>query len=385
MRAIAATFAAGLVALAPMAVAEPSAWDDISDALWGDQPMLASGIVALQAPERAEDAAIVPVTIATALPEGDARRVERLTLVVDENPAPVAATFTLGAGAGVDEIATRLRVDTYSSVHVVAELSDGSLHVAERFVKASGGCSAPALKDPEAAMASLGRMKLRHFDGEEDGRGEAQLLIRHPNNSGLQRDPLTHYYIPAHFVQELTVRQGDALILAMEGGISISEDPSFRFAYRPNGEPIHVEAIDTEGEAFAKTWPAYARRPSRSRRTRRPVCGPPTRPTAPERRGAGLVRDPTPRMAAPAGAGRSEAAKLRLDLRAAQAIHGGLGALGGAEEDAALAHDLAEREIGLRLLVGLVGHAARRSRRSSRRSGPAPRGPSPLASTQPIT
>ena len=58
-------------------------------------------------------------------------------------------------------------------------------------------------------------------------------------------------------MQELTVRQGDALILAMEGGISISEDPSFRFAYRPNGEPIHVEAIDTEGEAF-KTWPARA-------------------------------------------------------------------------------------------------------------------------------
>ena len=257
MRATGWSIAATLFATTA-AVAGPSAWDDVSDALWGEQPMLASGIVAIEAPERAEDAAIVPVTVSLALPEGDPRRVERVTLVVDENPSPVAATFTLGEGAEVDEIGTRLRIDAYSPVHAVAELSDGSLHVAERFVKASGGCSAPALKDPEAAMASLGRMKLRQLGEGLDGLAEAQLLIRHPNASGLQRDPITLYYVPAHFVQELTISQGDDLILGMEGGISISEDPAFRFTYAPDGEPIRVEATDTEGARFAEEWPAGA-------------------------------------------------------------------------------------------------------------------------------
>ena len=261
MRLVTTTLAA--LALAGSAAAEPDAWDEISDALWGEQPMLASGVVTLEAPERAEDAAIVPVTIGLALPEGDERRVERVTLVVDENPAPVAATFTLGEGAEVGEIGTRLRVDAYSPVHAVAELSDGSLHVAERFVKASGGCSAPALKDPEDAMASLGRMKLRHLGGQDeldadDGLAEAQLLIRHPNASGLQRDPITHYYLPAHYVRDLTISQGDDPILAMEGGISISEDPAFRFTYLPDGEPIRVEATDTEGATFTEEWPAGA-------------------------------------------------------------------------------------------------------------------------------
>ncbi len=255
MRPIATSLAA--LAMATAASAEPGAWEDISDTLWGDQPMLASGLVTLQAPERAEDAAIVPVTIGLDLPEGDERRVETVTLVVDENPAPVAATFTLGEGAGVDEIGTRLRVNAYTPIHVVAELSDGSLHVAERYVKASGGCSAPALKDAEEAMASLGRMKLRQL-GQDDGLAEAQLLVRHPNNSGLQRDPLTLYYIPARYIQELTIAQGDAPILSMEGGISISEDPAFRFTYRPTGAPIRVEAIDTEGSPFAAEWPAEA-------------------------------------------------------------------------------------------------------------------------------
>jgi sulfur-oxidizing protein SoxY len=247
--------ALALLVAAPMASAEPTAWDDVRDALWPGEPMQTSGLVTLEAPERAEDAAIVPVTIVAALAEGDPRRVETLTLVVDENPSPVAATFTLGAGAGVERISTRLRIDAYTPVHVVAELSDGSLHVAERFVKASGGCSAPALKDPEEAMASLGRMKWRLFEGGGGSPAEAQLAIRHPNASGLQRDPLTLYPIPAHFVQEVSIRQGDELILTMEGGISISEDPSFRFAYEPTGEPISVEAIDTRGAVFEGAWP----------------------------------------------------------------------------------------------------------------------------------
>ena len=56
-------------------------------------------------------------------------------------------------------------------------------------------------------------------------------MIRHPNNSGLQMDQLTRYYIPAHFIQGLTVSQGNQLILSMQGGISIAEDPNFRFAF----------------------------------------------------------------------------------------------------------------------------------------------------------
>lgn len=240
--------------VAPMAAAETSAWEDVTAALWPGEVMRESGLVALEAPGRAQDAALVPMTISTALPEGDPRRVERVTLVVDENPSPVAATFTLGEEAEVGSISTRVRIDAYTPVHVVARLSDGSLHVAERFVKGSGGCSAPAVKDPEEAMASLGLMRWRSF-GTEDGVSEAQIAIRHPNTTGLQRDPLTLYPIPAHFVQEVEITQGGAPILTMEGGISISEDPSFRFTYRSTGEPVEVRAVDTEGAVFEGDWP----------------------------------------------------------------------------------------------------------------------------------
>jgi sulfur-oxidizing protein SoxY len=219
------------------------------------------GILALDLPYRAEDAAIVPLTVRTTLPAGDARRVKAITVVIDRNPAPVAATFALGPHAGTSSISTRVRVDSYTNVHAVAELSDGKLYGVAAFVKASGGCSAPAAKNADEAQANVGQMKFRQFapvvDAPASGMREAQIMVRHPNNSGLQMDQVTRLYVPAYFVRELRVWQGDELVLFMDGGISISEDPSIRFNYVPNGaKAFRAEAGDTEQHVFTGTWPA---------------------------------------------------------------------------------------------------------------------------------
>ena len=66
-------------------------------------------------------------------------------------------------------------------------------------------------------------------------------------------------YIPANFVDELRVWQGDALLFSMEAGISISEDPNFRFTYVSNGATtFKVEARDTGGGVFRSEWPVNA-------------------------------------------------------------------------------------------------------------------------------
>src|SRR5260221_14413816 len=84
-----------------------------------------SGLVILDAPRRAEDSAIVPVGMRVSLASDDKRTLQSLTLVIDENPAPVAATFTIGPRSGVTSISTRVRVNSYSYMRLVAELSDG--------------------------------------------------------------------------------------------------------------------------------------------------------------------------------------------------------------------------------------------------------------------
>jgi sulfur-oxidizing protein SoxY len=240
------------------------AWASLANDIFKGRPLAdGTGLVGIEMPARAEDAAIVPVTMRVTLPSGDLRRLKALTLVIDDNPVPVAATFTFGDNVGVTVISTRVRVNSYTDVHVVAELSDSKLYFVKTYVKASGGCSAPAAKNADEAIANLGQMQFRVFGKPTDRPAnvarEAQIMIRHPNNSGLQRDQVSLLYIPANFVDELRVWQGDALLFRMEAGISISENPNFRFTYVPNGAAVFkVEARDTEGRVFRREWPASA-------------------------------------------------------------------------------------------------------------------------------
>ncbi len=232
-------------------------WSGLRGDVFGEREIVTdTGLVRIVAPKRAQDAAIVPVDIyldPSRAPDG----VKAVTMIIDANPAPVAATFELGRDAGVTHLSTRVRVNDYSFIRAIAERRNGELHMAQTFVKASGGCSAPVVKNSAEALASMGQMKLRQFSPDEtmSKAQELQLMIRHPNNSGLQRDPLTQYFIPAHFVQKLSISQGDRPILSMEGGISISEDPNFRFDFAAQGQgEIRVEAVDTDGKVFREQW-----------------------------------------------------------------------------------------------------------------------------------
>src|SRR6476659_190658 len=135
--------------------------------IFNNRPMTdGSDVIAIEMPYRAEDAAIVPVTLRTKLSPGDDRRVRTITLVIDRNPAPMAAKFELGPDANVTEISTRVRVNNYTDVNAVAELSDGKLYMVKTYVKASGGCSAPAAKNADEAKARLGQMRYRQFARE---------------------------------------------------------------------------------------------------------------------------------------------------------------------------------------------------------------------------
>ena len=106
-----------------------------------------------------------------------------------QQPGAAGGSLHFPGTAGWSELSTRVRVDSYTHVRAIAETNDGALHMAANYVKASGGCSAPSSKDPAAAEAQLGRMKLRLPETVKAGEPlRMQILIKHPNSSGLQFD-----------------------------------------------------------------------------------------------------------------------------------------------------------------------------------------------------
>lgn len=245
--------------IAPAAAAEPDeAWNDIRELLFADRDIQdGTGIIHLAAAQRAHDAAIVPIEIVAEIPQTPERYIRTVHLVIDQNPAPIAGVFHLTPDSGRATIATRVRINEYTNVRAIAETSDGQLFMASRFVKASGGCSAPALKDHEQAIARLGQMKIRALTPFQPGApNEVQLLISHPNYSGMQMDPLSRHWIPPHYVREIHVSYDDRSIMRVEGDISLSENPSIHFSFVPAGPgKLRVRVVDSEEQEFSAGMP----------------------------------------------------------------------------------------------------------------------------------
>ncbi len=232
-------------------------WTYLRSVLFQDRTIHdGAAVLGLSAPYRAEDPAIVPIGVTFLQPQEGATRIKALTLIVDENPAPVAAVFSLTADSRINALETRLRVNAYSYIRVLAELEDGSLHMVKSYVKATGGCAAPASRNHEQALASMGQMRLRQYPQSTASDGNAfQLQIRHPNYSGLQMNQLTGHYRPAHYVEIVRISADGKPVLTVEGAISLSENPSLRFTYAgQKPKTLSADITDTEQNVFDKSW-----------------------------------------------------------------------------------------------------------------------------------
>ncbi|MDX1606010.1 MAG: quinoprotein dehydrogenase-associated SoxYZ-like carrier [Candidatus Competibacterales bacterium] len=251
----------GWLALLSPVLAQDGAGDDfiwengLRQTHFGDRPIHdGAGVIELEAPYRAENAAIVPLRVKAGFPQTEDRYIRTVTLLIDNNPTPLAGRFHFYPASGRADLALRVRINAYTNVRAIAETNDGRLYMAKDYVKASGGCSAPVGTDIEAAMARLGQMRFRVRDPSPGEPIQAQLNISHPNITGLQMDQLTRLYLPAHFVRRIEVTYDGEPVLTAETDISISEDPSFRFYFVPQGEgELRAVVLDNQNGRFTDT------------------------------------------------------------------------------------------------------------------------------------
>ena len=228
----------------------------LRQAYFGDRPITQSDdLIVLDAPERADDAAIVPVSITSQIPQTEERFIKTIYFIIDKNPGPLVGTFRFSPKSGRADLAFRVRVNAYSPIRAVAETNDGKLYMSRRFIKATGGCSAPAGSDLDAAMARLGKIKLKTNSALKLAEpNSAQLMISHPNLSGLQMNQVTQLYLPAHFVRHVKVSFEGEEVFSADTGFGISENPSFRFFFVPESEgQLTAEVTDTKDLHFTQT------------------------------------------------------------------------------------------------------------------------------------
>jgi sulfur-oxidizing protein SoxY len=210
----------------------------------------AAGYIRMQIPARAADAAVVPLAIRAGGAPGEPTT-KKLYVIIDRNPSPIAAIFEFGEGSASASVETRVRIEEYTWIRIIAERTDGGLIGTQRFVKAAGGCSAPAGKTLAERLAGMGQIKWRIDPAAENWPATVQLMIRHPNNSGLAMDQLTRLYDPPHYVRSVRVTRQDALVFSADVDFSISENPSFRFSVKPGFDnDLHVVVTDSNELTF---------------------------------------------------------------------------------------------------------------------------------------
>jgi sulfur-oxidizing protein SoxY len=224
-------------------------WQALQQALFPGRSLKdGSGIVKLDAPPRALDAALVPIGIDLT----GVKPIKSVYVVIDGNPSPLAAHFTFGPKADPHTLKMRVRVDQYTDMHAIAESQDGQLFVATKFVKASGGCSAPAGSDETTALADMGRMKLHLVGDFVAGKPEqAVLMVRHPNFNGMQMNQITRYYTPPLFIRTIDATYEGVSVFHLDSDISMSTDPVITFGFVPQAKgQLKVVVRDSKDTTF---------------------------------------------------------------------------------------------------------------------------------------
>jgi sulfur-oxidizing protein SoxY len=102
--------------------------------LLGTDQTIVSDQIMLKAPEIAENGAVVPLTVSTNL-----ENVESISIVVKNNPRPLAATFEILPGV-LPNISCRIKMGETSDVMAVVKTSDGIYSTSKQVKVTIGGC-----------------------------------------------------------------------------------------------------------------------------------------------------------------------------------------------------------------------------------------------------
>lgn len=239
-------------------------WDGLQAEVIGTRSVQSGrGVITLMAPARPDDQRAVPVAIDARFSDG--RTVKTVTLVVDENPMPVAAVFNMGPNQRHVAFKTAIRLNQQTEIRAIVEASDGALYMTSRLVKFAGGqaaCAAPPTGNPEEIAANMGKMKLADVPSEGNAtqiEHDIRLTISHPNHTGMAMDQQTLLYIPLRMISTLEVRQGDVKLFDMTGSITIAENPYFEFPVSLIADHnLKVVLKDSEGTEWTRTLPIRA-------------------------------------------------------------------------------------------------------------------------------
>jgi sulfur-oxidizing protein SoxY len=108
--------------------------DETMKALNGSTPVQSKDVTFVATPDIAENGAVVPVSVVSALP-----KTESIAILIEKNPNMLAAVFDIPQGTD-PSITTRVKMAQTSNVYALVK-ADGKYYMASKEIKVTlGGC-----------------------------------------------------------------------------------------------------------------------------------------------------------------------------------------------------------------------------------------------------
>lgn len=195
--------------------------------------------IRMEAPQKAENGAVVQVEIASPAAAGE---VKSIRLLADANPTPLVASFELGKQV-LPKLVTRIKLAQSGEIIALVQQSAGQLQQQRRqVIVLEDGCASNEREEP---FASSIKMRARPLDADVV---ELKIIILHPMRTGRSKGD-DGQLVPAHFMQMMQVLLNNQVVVDAQTGTAISRNPYFTFYLRDTrvGDVIAVNWQDNRG------------------------------------------------------------------------------------------------------------------------------------------
>ena len=204
-----------------------------------------SSLITISAPSIAENGASVPVTVSSTL-----HGAREILLLVDSNPRPVAAWFTMPSGTA-PFVSTRIRMAGNGTLYAVIRTDDGGLYAATHAIGVTvGGCGFEQEGD-SLDTPSVGAIRIRG-GLDKTGVADFRILMPHPMETGMRLNK-TGELVPAYYITDIMATLAERLVFSARLSIAVSSNPliAFRVADARVGQSLRVVWKDTRGDSRA--------------------------------------------------------------------------------------------------------------------------------------
>lgn len=226
-------------------------WGKLQKQYFADKTLEESSAISIKAPLRAESGAQVPFEFSVEHPMSGGQYIKSVYVIADTNPVPLVAIYHFTPQSGKAAVNTRIRMESDSYVHVVAETSDGRFLMNKVPIRAAGGCGGTVSGDESIARQGAGKMKFSVKPGLANELSTAHLLIKHPMSTGLQMDLVSQGYRPAFFINKIVAKFNGQVVFDADTFIGLSEDPNLQFPFMADKPgTLSVIISDNEGKEF---------------------------------------------------------------------------------------------------------------------------------------